>query len=147
MILLTFHSFDLKLVWNSERGILEFLGFPVCILFCLFLRHGRQARGRGDGLFLSSIFPRADNLLSFSLSLAEDELVHCLHMLRGIIFTSLICSPSGCGSLRKHKMFKNEYSKARLGKQSGRGSRQSVPDRKIDTKCWLIALFLLVPLM
>ncbi|KAM1376168.1 hypothetical protein ACFX2F_037937 [Malus domestica] len=91
MILLTFHSFDLKLVWNSERGILELLGFPVCILFCLFLRHGR------------------------------------------------------CGSLRKHKMFKNEYSKARLGKQSGRGSRQSVPDRKIDTKCWLIALFLLVP--
>ena len=39
----------------------------------------------------------------------------------------------------------DEYSKARLGKQSGRGSMQSVPDRKIDTKCWLIALFLLVP--
>ncbi|CAN6583797.1 unnamed protein product [Malus baccata var. baccata] len=27
MILLTFHSFDLELVWNSERGISEFLGF------------------------------------------------------------------------------------------------------------------------
>ncbi|KAM0997386.1 hypothetical protein ACFX2C_007276 [Malus domestica] len=32
-----------------------------------------------------------------------------------------------------------------LGKQSGKGSRQSVPDRKIDTKCWLITFFLLVP--
>ena len=39
----------------------------------------------------------------------------------------------------------DEYSRARLGKQSGRGSKQSVPDRKIDTKCWLITLFLLVP--
>ncbi|KAM1315203.1 hypothetical protein ACFX2F_018981 [Malus domestica] len=27
MILLTFHSFDLELVWNSEQGISEFLGF------------------------------------------------------------------------------------------------------------------------
>ncbi|KAM1366661.1 hypothetical protein TB2_000187 [Malus domestica] len=27
MILLTFHSFDLELVWNSERGISEFIGF------------------------------------------------------------------------------------------------------------------------
>ncbi|KAM0986386.1 hypothetical protein ACFX13_013809 [Malus domestica] len=32
-----------------------------------------------------------------------------------------------------------------LGKQSGKGSKQSGPDRKIDTKCWLIAFFLLVP--
>ncbi|KAM1655865.1 hypothetical protein ACFX2K_008084 [Malus domestica] len=32
-----------------------------------------------------------------------------------------------------------------LGKQSGKGSKQSVPDRKIDTKCWLIAFFLIVP--
>ncbi|KAM2695682.1 hypothetical protein EV1_040154 [Malus domestica] len=36
-------------------------------------------------------------------------------------------------------------SRAVLGKQSGKGSRQSVPDRKIDTKCWLIAFFILVP--
>ncbi|KAM1216253.1 hypothetical protein ACFX2J_012560 [Malus domestica] len=36
-------------------------------------------------------------------------------------------------------------SRAMLGKQSGKGSRQSVPDRKIDTKYWLIAFFLLVP--
>ncbi|KAM1305230.1 hypothetical protein ACFX2F_022792 [Malus domestica] len=35
-------------------------------------------------------------------------------------------------------------SKSVLGKQSGKGSKQSVPDRKIDTKCWLIAFFLLV---
>ncbi|KAM1128436.1 hypothetical protein TB1_037659 [Malus domestica] len=38
----------------------------------------------------------------------------------------------------------DEYSRARLGKQSGRGSRQLAPDRKINTKCWLITLFLLV---
>ncbi|KAM2347808.1 hypothetical protein TB2_011157 [Malus domestica] len=36
-------------------------------------------------------------------------------------------------------------SRAVLGKQSRKGSRQLVPDRKIDTKCWLIAFFLLVP--
>ncbi|KAM1707292.1 hypothetical protein TB2_000404 [Malus domestica] len=36
-------------------------------------------------------------------------------------------------------------SRAVLGKQSGKGFRQSVPDRKIDTKYWLIAFFLLVP--
>ncbi|KAM0970998.1 hypothetical protein ACFX1S_019134 [Malus domestica] len=36
-------------------------------------------------------------------------------------------------------------SRAVLGKQLRKGSRQSVPDRKIDTKCWLIAFFLLVP--
>ena len=66
--MLTFHSFDLELVWNFERGILEFLGCAVYILLCLFLLHGRQARSRGDGLFLSSIFPSAHLLLSFSLS-------------------------------------------------------------------------------
>ncbi|KAM1181502.1 hypothetical protein ACFX19_000099 [Malus domestica] len=27
MNLLTFHSFDLEVVWNPERGISEFLGF------------------------------------------------------------------------------------------------------------------------
>ncbi|KAM1198260.1 hypothetical protein EV1_009786 [Malus domestica] len=32
-----------------------------------------------------------------------------------------------------------------LGKQSGKGSKQSVPDWEFDTKCWLIAFFLLVP--
>ncbi|KAM0988660.1 hypothetical protein FF1_012674 [Malus domestica] len=36
-------------------------------------------------------------------------------------------------------------SRAMLGKQLGKGSRQSIPDRKIDTKYWLIAFFLLVP--
>ncbi|KAM1068419.1 hypothetical protein ACFX2A_000392 [Malus domestica] len=36
-------------------------------------------------------------------------------------------------------------SRAVLGKQSGKGSRQSVPDQKIDTKYWLITFFLLVP--
>ncbi|KAM1819663.1 hypothetical protein ACFX15_001222 [Malus domestica] len=36
-------------------------------------------------------------------------------------------------------------SRAVLGKQSRKGSKQSVPDRKIDTKCWLIPFFLLVP--
>ena len=60
-----------------------------CFLLCLFPLHGGQARGKGVGLFLSSIFPSAHLLLSFSLSLAEDELENCLHMLRGIIFTSL----------------------------------------------------------
>ncbi|KAM1255241.1 hypothetical protein ACFX2G_030096 [Malus domestica] len=84
MILLTFHSFDLELVWNSERGISEFLGCAVCILLCLFLLHDRQARGKDDGLFLCSIFPSAHLLLSFSLSLAENELENCLHMLRDV---------------------------------------------------------------
>ncbi|CAN6554606.1 unnamed protein product [Malus baccata var. baccata] len=33
---------------------------------------------------------------------------------------------------------------AMLGKQSGNGSRQSVPDWKLDSKCQLITFFLLV---
>ncbi|KAM2994200.1 hypothetical protein FF2_046201 [Malus domestica] len=36
-------------------------------------------------------------------------------------------------------------SRAVLGKQSGKGSKQLVPDQKFDTKCCLIAFFLLVP--
>ncbi|CAN6679349.1 unnamed protein product [Malus baccata var. baccata] len=56
----------------------------VCIILCLFLLHGGHAQGKGLGLFLSSIFPSAHLLLSFSLSLAEDELAHCLHMLRDV---------------------------------------------------------------
>ncbi|KAM1374830.1 hypothetical protein ACFX2I_025337 [Malus domestica] len=79
------------------------------------------------------------------LSLVEDESTRCLHLLQGIIFTYLICSPSKCDIFFGiTSAVKDEYSRAMLGKQSGRGSRQSVPDQKIDTKCWLIALFLLI---
>ncbi|KAM1382175.1 hypothetical protein TB2_033968 [Malus domestica] len=38
----------------------------------------------------------------------------------------------------------DEYLRAMLGKQPGKGSGQSVPDRKFDFKFRLIAFFLLV---
>ncbi|KAM1697973.1 hypothetical protein ACFX2K_029499 [Malus domestica] len=63
----------------------------------------------------------------------------------GIIFACLICSPGRCGSFfGSTSAVEDEYSRAIPCKQSGRGSKQSVPDRKIDTKCWLIALIFLV---
>ncbi|KAM1186810.1 hypothetical protein PS1_016057 [Malus domestica] len=66
---------------TPSAGLIECVGN---ILLCLFLLYSRQARGRGVVLFLSSIFPSAHLLLSFSLSIAEDELTNCLHMLRGV---------------------------------------------------------------
>ncbi|KAM1535739.1 hypothetical protein EV2_023678 [Malus domestica] len=65
-------------------------------------------------------------------------------MLRGIIFTSLTVPQVDVVDKEEAQDDEDEYSRARLGKQSGRGSRQLAPDRKIDTKCWLIALLLLV---
>ncbi|KAM1044148.1 hypothetical protein ACFX2J_035129 [Malus domestica] len=63
----------------------------------------------------------------------------------GIIFACLICSSGGCGNFFGSTLaVEDEYSKAIPCKQSGKDSKQSVLDRKIDTKCWLIALIFLV---
>ncbi|KAM1093000.1 hypothetical protein ACFX19_020500 [Malus domestica] len=52
----------------------------------------------------------------------------CLHMLQGIIFTCLICSPGRCDSFYgSTAAVGDEYSRAVLGRQSGKGSKQSVP--------------------
>jgi len=49
-------------------------------------------------------------------------------MLQGIIFTCLICSPGKCGSFfGSTAAVEDEYSRAVLGRQSGKGSKQSVP--------------------
>ncbi|KAM2569524.1 hypothetical protein TB2_009611 [Malus domestica] len=51
-------------------------------------------------------------------------------MLQGIIFTCLICPPSRCGSFfESTAAVEGEYSRAVLGRQSGKGSKQSVGTR------------------
>ncbi|KAM1324935.1 hypothetical protein ACFX2H_045720 [Malus domestica] len=48
-------------------------------------------------------------------------------MLQGIIFTCLICSSGRCGSFfESTAAVEGEYSRAVLGRQSGKGSKQSV---------------------
>ncbi|KAM1196549.1 hypothetical protein ACFX2J_022900 [Malus domestica] len=52
----------------------------------------------------------------------------CLHMLQGIIFTCLICSSGRCSSFfESTATVGDEYSRAVLDRQSGKGSKQSVP--------------------
>ncbi|KAM2852383.1 hypothetical protein PS2_028382 [Malus domestica] len=61
-------------------------------------------------------------------------------MLQCIIFTCLIYSSGKCGIFCYLVYFSG---RAMLGKQSGKGSRQSVPDWKFNLKFRSIALFLL----
>ncbi|KAM2273952.1 hypothetical protein ACFX1S_043817 [Malus domestica] len=59
----------------------------------------------------------------------------CLHMLQGIIFTCLICSPGRCDSF---------YGSTVLGRQLGKGSKQSVPYPNFEWKFRHIVFFILV---
>ena len=91
------------------------------------------------GLFLCSIFPIR---IEKGWRITPPKFVStCFNVSFSLALLAPLCrSGPFSGSL---STVEDDYSRATLGKQSGIDSRQLAPDRKTDSKCWLIASFTL----
>ena len=103
---------------------------PCCILLYLFLLHGRSGVQpfAFKWSFRASLLNESSMLGTFSIK--SQHHINCYE-----VFVE---------ETRDLLTVEDEHSRAGLGKQPSKGSRQLIPDRKFDFRFRLIAFFLLV---